>query len=120
MTEHDAPSGVFDAGLQPERTALAWRRTALALTTASLVAMRILPETLGPWAVVPASLGLGLSVGILVAAQRRHLIVTRTLVGSDSDRVPLPSGVLPMLVAALVTIGGAAAFMVSVCSATVR
>lgn len=105
---------LFDAGLQPERTALAWRRTALALVVAALVAVRILPELLGAWGVLLAGLGLVASVAVLVAAHRRHGIVHRTLTGSDSDRGPLPSGWLPLAVAALVIASGVAAAVIVV------
>jgi hypothetical protein len=37
----------WDPGLQPERTALAWRRTGLALTVGSLIGLRVLPPLLG-------------------------------------------------------------------------
>lgn len=47
---------VWDAGLQPERTALAWRRTALALTGAGLVLPRILGGALGWWVALPSGL----------------------------------------------------------------
>lgn len=105
--EHDEQ--LFDPGLQPERTALAWRRTALALTVAAIVAVRILPELLGTWAIVPAGLGLTGAVAVLVLAHRRHRAVHHILVHSDTDRVPLPGGALPLCTALLVGIGGLAA-----------
>ena len=105
---------VFDRGLQPERTALAWRRTGLAITVAALVAVRILPEVLGLWAIVPAGLGLVAAVAVLVAAHRRHQVVHRTLVDADTDRVPLPSGALPLAVTILLTGGGIAAMLMVV------
>ena len=43
---------LFDAGLQPERTALAWRRTALSLTVGSLIGARLLTEQWGGLALV--------------------------------------------------------------------
>jgi putative membrane protein len=102
---------LFDPGLQPERTALAWRRTALALTTAAIVAVRMLPELLGTWAILPAGAGLAGAVAVLFLAHRRHLTVHLILVRSDSDRVPLPGGALPLSTALLVSIGGVAALI---------
>jgi len=113
MTEHspapDQGNRLFDPGLQPERTALAWRRTGLALTAAALVAMRIMPEALGAWAVLPAGLGLTASVWVLISAHRRHVKAHRTLVGSNTESVPLPAGALPFTIAMLVVAGGVAA-----------
>ncbi|WP_104118966.1 DUF202 domain-containing protein [Arthrobacter sp. B1805] len=45
---------LYDAGLQPERTALAWRRTALSVGLGALVAARLLPVLLGHpvWAAI--------------------------------------------------------------------
>jgi uncharacterized membrane protein YidH (DUF202 family) len=91
----------FDPGLQPERTALAWRRTGLALTVGSLVAFRILPPVLGTWAFAPAGVGLALSVSVLVIAHRRHVTVHRLLTSAETDRVLLPGGGLLAFVAAM-------------------
>lgn len=95
----------FDAGLQPERTALAWRRTALAAAVASLAALRILPEVLGLWSLVPAALGAGVSFVALIVSQRRYRRIHTTLTTSDSDRVALSGGALPALLA-VATFGG--------------
>lgn len=98
---------VFDVGLQPERTALAWRRTGLALGVAALGALRVLPATFGPWGFVPAVAGLLGAVAVVGAAHRRYRAAHTTLV-SDGDRAPLPSGTLPLITAALVVLGGLA------------
>jgi len=103
---------LFDPGLQLERTALAWRRTGLALTIGSLVAMRVLPAALGAWALIPACLALGAAVVILVLAHRRHLRSARDLLAADHDRVPLPSGLLPGAVTVLCIGGGVAGLAV--------
>ena len=62
-----------DPGLQPERTELAWRRTALALAIGCLISIRLLPGALGDaiWA-LPGFLGLVASGGLWIAAQRRY------------------------------------------------
>ena len=90
----------FDPGLQPERTALAWRRTALALVVAAVVGIRVLPSLLGVWAIVPAGAGLILAVVVLVASHRRYREQHGRLTAADSDRIALPDGRLPALVAA--------------------
>lgn len=60
--------GVYDPGLQTERTLLAWRRTCLAFGVASLVAMRFTVEAAGVLAVFAGVVGAGLSVAAYVAA----------------------------------------------------
>jgi Domain of unknown function (DUF202) len=62
---------VFDRGLQPERTELAWRRTGLAVATASVIGSRALEPALGAGAVVLGALGLVLAVVLLAGATRR-------------------------------------------------
>ncbi|HQZ47452.1 MAG TPA: DUF202 domain-containing protein [Microbacteriaceae bacterium] len=69
-----------DPGLQPERTELAWRRTALALALLSLVSMRLLPEAFGSgwWALVGAA-GLVAAAAVWGLAHRRARTVTAML-----------------------------------------
>ncbi|MCU1509559.1 MAG: hypothetical protein JWR53_1256 [Glaciihabitans sp.] len=58
-------------GLQPERTALAWRRTSLGLGVVGLGASRLAAEGIGVWALVPA-LACVAACGILwIVAGRR-------------------------------------------------
>ncbi|MBF4161674.1 DUF202 domain-containing protein [Nocardioides acrostichi] len=48
MTRSDAPrERLYDPGAQPERTALAWQRTALSIVGGSLAAARIAYESIG-------------------------------------------------------------------------
>src|SRR5215207_484055 len=52
---------LFDPGLQPERTELAWRRATLALIVGALVALRLLPPALGSWSIIVGLAGLVLA-----------------------------------------------------------
>jgi hypothetical protein len=133
--------GPWDPGLQPERTALAWRRTGLALTVGSLIGLRVLPPLLGPAAYVLAGLGVVASLAVLAAAHRRYRRVHRLLLaardvgqtradaGSDSGpgdadagagstsspaRVPTTGGALPAATAALALAAGLGALVVAV------
>ena len=72
-------NGVFDPGLQTERTLLAWRRTCLAFGVASIVAMRFTVETAGVLAVFAGVVGAGLSVAAYVAAAIGYRRANRAL-----------------------------------------
>jgi putative membrane protein len=60
-------------GVQPERTSLAWQRTALALAVGSLGAGRLLSDPLGPVAWLAATLGVILAVLLARTGARRAL-----------------------------------------------
>ncbi|MFC8801154.1 DUF202 domain-containing protein [Promicromonospora sp. NPDC057138] len=68
MTRAADEDGVYDPGLQTERTLLAWRRTCLAFGVASLVVMRFTVEAAGVVAVFAGVVGAGLAVAAYVAA----------------------------------------------------
>jgi uncharacterized membrane protein YidH (DUF202 family) len=108
----DCRAHPFDPGLQPERTALAWRRTGLALTAGSLIALRVLPHALGTWALLPVGLGVVLSVLVLVASHQRYRVHHHRLTTSPLDRIHLPDGALLALVAMITLGGGCGAFAV--------
>ncbi|KUM37664.1 DUF202 domain-containing protein [Arthrobacter sp. EPSL27] len=104
----------FDAGLWVERTALAWRRTALAVAVGSLMALRILPEILGLWAFIPTALGAGVAMVALGLTRRRYRRIHTILTASESERVALSGGALPAILAAVTVAGGVLALVAAV------
>lgn len=96
---------IADPGLQPERTELAWRRTALALAVGSLVAIKLLPDRLGStlW-VIPGILGL-LTAGFLWVAVRRRTRAATAALASD-HATAMPDGALLLVVSVLMTCAG--------------
>ena len=60
-----------DAGLQPQRTELAWRRTSLALLGFSLASAKVLEPALGPVALALAGVGSVLAGFLAWGAHRR-------------------------------------------------
>lgn len=104
---------LFDPGLQPERTELAWRRTALAVAIGSLLSLRVLPlalpATTEAWGFAPGILGLLAACGIWLAARRRQLRVSAVLTGESSGEAP--GGGLLVALTALGTAFGAVALL---------
>ena len=91
---------LFDPGLQPERTALAWRRTALTVAAGAVVSFRLLPPVLGLWSIGIGVAGLLFAVATWILAARRARQVQSALLGSAGR---LPGGGLPLLLALIVT-----------------
>lgn len=94
----------YDPGLQNERTALAWTRTALALLAASAVLARF---ALDRGEAVAAALGVvPLALWVLVLSARRYRMAQRAL---HTESV-LPDAVLPFAMTLLTVLIGLAAF----------
>jgi putative membrane protein len=91
---------LFDPGLQPERTTLAWRRTVLSLAVGAVVSFRLLPPVLGLWGLAVGVAGLLLSTATWILADRRARRVREALLRSSG---PLPGGGLPLLLTLIVT-----------------
>jgi uncharacterized membrane protein YidH (DUF202 family) len=102
---------LFDPGLQPERTLLAWRRTVLSLAVGSLVALRVLPSALGGWAVWPGLVGLVLSGALWGLATRRAAAAYRAL--RDGSGL-LPGGGQLLFLAVVAAAAGALGLLVVV------
>lgn len=104
---------LYDPGLQPERTALAWRRTALSLAVGSMVSLRVLPEALNHsgWMVLGLCgvLGSGL---LWVYAGRRNSRIYAALRAAE-ENCALPGGGLLAATAAVVLLAAIIAIPVA-------
>jgi Domain of unknown function (DUF202) len=103
----------FDPGLQPERTALAWRRTGLAVAVGAIATTRVLLHALGVGAVVVGLLGLGLA-GLLVLGSTRRARRAQAALLQDGCLVTGPGGRLVAAVCVACTALGVAALVVVV------
>ncbi|RAX16683.1 DUF202 domain-containing protein [Pseudarthrobacter sp. AG30] len=79
-----APRPHGDPGLQPERTALAWGRTMLALVTASAFFLRWLPAYGPPILMLPAVSG-GAALAIYLTQRRRYRARSHGLAGESIE-----------------------------------
>ncbi len=106
-------STLFDPGLQPERTEMAWRRTCLAFSVGSLVALRLLPAALGrPWWVLVGVAGLAVS-GLLWLWARRRYRAVNTILARDGDRGRMP-GASPLFALCLIALAAGVVSLVVV------
>lgn len=106
-------SAPFDPGLQPERTALAWRRTALAVMVGSVVGARLLATTMGAGVVVLGALGLAAGVVLLAATAQRARRAGLSL-REHGDLSAGPTGAALALMAATCALAGAVALVLVV------
>ncbi|WP_431836090.1 DUF202 domain-containing protein [Cellulomonas sp. Y8] len=98
---------LLDAGLQPERTTLAWRRTILSLLVVVLVVERLVPPHLDTVGVVAAAAGtLSVVTTAVLAARRSRHVADALRDASPEARVRMP-GSGPLLVLASAVTAGA-------------
>lgn len=88
------PSQIFDPGLQPERTLLAWRRTCLSFAIASLIGARFTVDHLGLVAVIVGMLGSGLAAAAYFATvigyrRAQHSLHSRSTSGTTGTPIVL-------------------------------
>ncbi|WP_347975778.1 DUF202 domain-containing protein [Microbacterium sp. ProA8] len=112
---------LFDPGLQPERTELAWRRTALAIGVGSLLALRVLPSiATAPAAqqllLAPGIAGVAFAVLLWAGARARHRAVNRALL--DDRPADLPDARLLMTLTLFVVGCGVVSAVILVVVAT--
>ncbi|WP_127473706.1 DUF202 domain-containing protein [Microbacterium sulfonylureivorans] len=112
-----AAESLFDPGIQPERTELAWRRTALAIGVGSLLTIRVLPEVMGSalW-ILPGLLGTAFAVWLWVRAHARYLRFARVLTGRIEEAAP--DAHLLFVVAAFVWLVGVLALVLVFAAST--
>ncbi len=108
-----SPDEVWDAGLQPERTGLAWQRAALAFLGLGLALPKLAWPALGAWAVPPAALVVAGAISLFLIAHRRYRATHDTLTRSRSlrngGRLVLTATVLSLLLALVAAVLVAAA-----------
>jgi hypothetical protein len=110
MTDGDR---LFDPGLQPERTALAWLRTGLAVAVGAVAGARLLAPALGAAAVAVAVFGLVLAALFLLGSTRRARRAQTALL-RDGHLASGPGGRLLLVISMACTVLGVVALAVVV------
>ena len=103
------PDHVVDLGMQAERTALAWRRTALGVGVGGVVALRLAAPALGPVVAVAAvSGGVLAALAFWLAGRRYRAVQTSLRDRGDLGALARPAAPLVAVAVATTLIGGVA------------
>ena len=95
----------FDPGLQPERTALTWRRAALSLAIGSLAAGRVARAWWSAARWLVAAAGTALGFGLLLTARRRTALIDRALRADGDLRFGPGAGLIAVTTVVAVLVG---------------
>jgi uncharacterized membrane protein YidH (DUF202 family) len=95
----------YDVGLQAERTALAWRRTALAVGVGAVVGARLIAPGTGGIALAAMAVGGVLALVVWVVSVLRYRAVHRSLHERD-DLAHLQLGTALAALAGVTTVTG--------------
>lgn len=101
MTDRNTDA-VWDPGLQPERTSLAWQRTWLALLSAGLIVARMVAHYSGAAGVAIAAGSVLLAAGLGRIGSRRYAELQRRL---QADTPPGRGGLNLLLLGSFLVVG---------------
>jgi len=107
----------FDPGLQPERTSLAWNRTALSMVVGGIAGLKVLPGMVGDWGLAVALVVIVAGGVVGITAHRRAERGMRALMAGDGT---LPDARLLLGVSSLVAVVAAVAIVAVIVAAAVR
>lgn len=102
--------GVWDTGLQPERTRLSWQRTALSSAACSLIIARLVGEA-NPYVGITVAVA-AILCGIMIALTARRRLWHSTVAAHRSEPLPDARGFVWMT--ALIMVAGAGAVTLAV------
>ena len=100
---------LFDPGLQAERTAMAWQRTALGV--GAIGALLVHHAGVASWGALPGALGLLTAIGLIVASEHRY---ERTVRQVRYGGAPVSRFLVRSLTAATVLLAASALVLVVV------
>lgn len=101
-------SGQWDPGLQPERSRLAWKRTALGITAGLTVAARVLSSSHLWFGIALPLTALAAGAVLFAASGSRSARIDRWLRTGAGERDPAPGGRLPLALAVFAALLAAA------------
>jgi uncharacterized membrane protein YidH (DUF202 family) len=113
VTDERGSGPAGDPGLQPERTTLAWQRTALAATTSALVLVRVAVTRDAPAVTALAAALAVVAVAVMLEGSVRHDPRRRSFDAADADGDDHAGGARGLPSAARGTVGVTVALAVA-------